>query len=134
MTPLAACALINDPTRVRELLDLGADACDDFAIYGATVSGQQRVLKVLLDSCRLIRSSERPALLGKQALLWSIRNHAMQMLKVLADFVKPGELTKPAVAYVPEYALKCSFRFLKQYAYIVSEGMMTKRFGCCYHS
>jgi ankyrin repeat protein len=107
MTPLAACALINDPTRVRELLDLGADACDDFAIYGATVSGQQRVLKVLLDSCRLIRS-ERPALLGKQALLWSIRNHAMQMLKVLAEFVTPGELTKPAVGYVPEDALKGS--------------------------
>jgi ankyrin repeat protein len=107
MTPLAACALTSNLTLFRELLNLGVDACDDFAIYGATVSGHQQLLEVLLDSCRLI-CSDLLVLLGIRAVLWSVRNHSMQILKTLADFVKPNELMMRTVTYDHQDALTSS--------------------------
>lgn len=93
MTPLAVCCYKNDVQRARELLDLGADPFDDFAIYCATISGHEQLLDMLLSVCRS-HKYDRPKRLGVKSLVWSIRENETRSLRLLIDFVDPGQLLK----------------------------------------
>lgn len=90
LTPLAACAYRNDAEQLQALLIRGADSEDEVAVFAAAISGNPRLLDVLLDGYGL-QHPNRSMAVATKALLWSIKAGALDMLSTLLKVVNPHE-------------------------------------------